>query len=178
MRRGRGGAPPVTGRILDAASAARLAARLRRSGRRVVFTNGVFDLLHVGHVSLLEMARSLGDRRFVGVNSDRSVRRLKGPGRPVVPLAERMEILAALEAVDVVVPFAEDTPARLIAGLRPHVLVKGGDYRKDAIVGRDVVEASGGRVVRVRLVADRSSSALVARAARAGALRSRRRRGR
>jgi D-beta-D-heptose 7-phosphate kinase/D-beta-D-heptose 1-phosphate adenosyltransferase len=155
-------------RIVDRDGAARVARRLRRAGRRVVFTNGVFDLLHVGHVTLLEKARRLGDFLIVGVNSDRSVRRLKGPGRPVVPLHERLELLAALEAVDCVVPFGEPTPARLIAAIRPGVLVKGGDYRKDAIVGREVVEAAGGRVVRVPLVAGRSSSKLVARAALAG----------
>jgi D-beta-D-heptose 7-phosphate kinase/D-beta-D-heptose 1-phosphate adenosyltransferase len=173
MSRVRGGRParragPIrSGRIVERA-AARIAARLRRAGRRVVFTNGVFDLIHVGHVTILEKARRLGDFLIVGVNTDRSVRRLKGPGRPIVPLAERMEMLAALEAVDCVVPFSEPTPARLIAAILPDVLVKGGDYRKDAIVGRDVVEARGGRVVRVRLVAGRSSSDLVARAARSG----------
>jgi D-beta-D-heptose 7-phosphate kinase/D-beta-D-heptose 1-phosphate adenosyltransferase len=174
MSRARGGRPargagPIrSGRVVDRAAAARIAARLRRAGRRVVFTNGVFDLIHVGHVAILEKARRLGDFLIVGVNTDRSVHRLKGPGRPIVPLAERMEMLAALEAVDCVVPFSEPTPARLIAAILPDVLVKGGDYRKDAIVGRDVVEARGGRVVRVRLVAGRSSSDLVARAARAG----------
>ena len=155
-------------RIVDRDGAARIALRLRRAGRRVVFTNGVFDLLHVGHVTLLEKARRLGDFLIVGVNNDRSVRRLKGPGRPVVPLHERLELLAALAAVDCVVPFGEPTPARLIAAIRPGVLVKGGDYRREAIVGREVVEAAGGRVVRVRLVAGRSSSKLVARATRAG----------
>ncbi len=168
MSRRRKAALPRAGRVVDRDGAARIAARLRRAGRRVVFTNGVFDLLHVGHVTLLEKARAFGDALIVGVNTDRSVRRLKGPGRPIVPLAERMELLAALAAVDCVVPFAEPTPALLIAAIRPDVLVKGGDYRKDAIVGRELVEAAGGRVVRVRLVPGRSSSNLVARAVRAG----------
>jgi D-beta-D-heptose 7-phosphate kinase/D-beta-D-heptose 1-phosphate adenosyltransferase len=157
--------PPVaTGVIVPASRAAALFARLRRRGARVVFTNGVFDLLHVGHVSLLEQARALGDCLVVGVNTDASVRRLKGRGRPIIPLAERLEMLAGLKPVDYVVPFGEDTPARLIALVRPAVLVKGGDYRKSEIVGRDTVERDGGRVVRVRLRRGRSTSGLVARA--------------
>jgi D-beta-D-heptose 7-phosphate kinase/D-beta-D-heptose 1-phosphate adenosyltransferase len=134
---------------------------------RLAFTNGCFDLLHVGHVSLLEKARALGDALVVGVNTDRSVRRLKGRARPIVPLAERMEMLAGLRPVDYVVPFAEDTPARLIAEIRPAVLVKGGDYRVRDVVGRATVEAGGGRVVRVPLRKGRSTSELIARARRA-----------
>jgi D-beta-D-heptose 7-phosphate kinase/D-beta-D-heptose 1-phosphate adenosyltransferase len=139
----------------------------------VVFTNGCFDLLHVGHVALLERAAALGDALFVGVNSDRSVRRLKGPGRPVIPLAERMEVLAALSAVDYVVPFGAATPAWLIAAIRPDVLVKGGDYRASEIVGRDIVLASGGRVVTFPLRQRRSTSLLIARALRAARSRAR-----
>jgi D-beta-D-heptose 7-phosphate kinase/D-beta-D-heptose 1-phosphate adenosyltransferase len=152
------------GVVVAPARAARLFARLRRRGLRIVFTNGVFDLLHAGHVRLLVAARALGDRLVVGVNSDASVRRLKGRGRPIVPLAERMEMLAGLTPVDYVVPFGEATPARIIAAVLPAVLVKGSDYRKSEIVGRATVEAAGGRVVRVRLRAGRSTSNLIARA--------------
>ena len=115
-------------------------ARLRSEGKRVVFTNGCFDLLHLGHVTYLEEARRLGDLLVVGVNTDESVRRIKGPGRPIVPLEQRLAVLAALEAVDYVVPFGEDTPYELIKALRPHVLVKGGDWRPEKVVGRDLVE--------------------------------------
>ena len=134
----------------------------------MVFTNGCFDLLHAGHVALLETARGLGDFLVVGVNADRSVRRLKGAGRPIVPLGERMEVLAALRSVDCVVPFGEATPARLIALLGPDVLVKGADYRARTIVGRDTVEARGGRVVTVRLRRSLSTTGLIRRALRAG----------
>ena len=173
MRRA-GAAPPATGRVVRARDAARLFARLRRRGVRLVFTNGVFDLLHAGHAALLFRARALGDALVVGVNGDASVRRLKGRGRPVVPLRERMEMLAGLKPVDYVVPFGEDTPARLLRAVRPAVLVKGGDYRPGQIVGRDQVLADGGRVVRVRLRAGRSTSDLMARARRAARAESRR----
>ena len=162
------------GRVIAAGAAKRRFAALRRRGTRLVFTNGVFDVLHVGHVTLLARARALGDALVVGVNTDASVRRLKGKGRPIVPLRERMEMLAGLKAVDYVVPFGEDTPARLIAAVRPAVLVKGGDYRKSEIVGRDAVEGDGGRVVRIRLRAGRSTTDLVARARRALAADARR----
>ena len=135
----------------------------------VVFTNGVFDLLHVGHVTLLEAARREGDTLAVGVNSDASVRRLaKGTDRPVVPERERARLLAALACVDCVVLFDEDTPLALIERLRPDVLVKGADYARDAIVGADQVEGWGGRVVRVPLVSGYSTTQLVERLRRAG----------
>jgi D-beta-D-heptose 7-phosphate kinase/D-beta-D-heptose 1-phosphate adenosyltransferase len=156
-------------KILPAGRAATLARRLQRRGQIVVFTNGCFDLLHAGHAGLLEKARAHGDFLMVGVNSDRSVRRLKGAGRPIVPLRERMEVLAALRAVDCVVPFGEATPARLIVRIRPDVLVKGADYRRAEIVGRDTVEAAGGRVVTVPLRRGRSTSDLIRRALRAAA---------
>ena len=152
--------------IILAARRAASALRLRRRGRTVVFTNGCFDLLHAGHLALLERARSLGDVLVVGVNSDRSVRLLKGAGRPLVPLAERMEMLAGLRVVDYVVPFDAATPARLVALLRPDVLVKGGDYRRSEIVGRRTVEAYGGRVVTVPLRRSRSTTDLIRRACR------------
>ncbi len=146
----------------------RLAAALarRRHGRRVVFTNGVFDLLHPGHVRLLLAARRLGDLLVVGMNSDASVRRLKGPDRPFVKQRDRAAMLAALEAVDYVVIFGQDTPARLIERLRPDVLVKGGDWSRDRIVGREVVEAAGGRVVRLPLLKGHSTTRLAGRVRR------------
>jgi D-beta-D-heptose 7-phosphate kinase/D-beta-D-heptose 1-phosphate adenosyltransferase len=138
----------------------------RAAGRRVVFTNGCFDLLHPGHVALLEAARAEGDLLVVGVNSDRSVRELKGAGRPAIPEAERAEALLALEAVDRVVVYDDPTPAAVIGALVPDVLVKGADWAADAIVGADVVTAAGGRVVRVGLVPGRSTTALLERARR------------
>jgi D-beta-D-heptose 7-phosphate kinase/D-beta-D-heptose 1-phosphate adenosyltransferase len=136
---------------------------LRQRGRRVVFTNGCFDLLHPGHVHLLEAARAEGDFLIVGLNSDASVRGNKGPSRPVIPEHERAETLLALESVDRVLVYDDPTPQRLIDALVPDVLVKGADWALDAIVGRETVESAGGRVVRVDLIAGRSTSALVAR---------------
>jgi len=135
----------------------------KAAGRTVVFTNGCFDLLHTGHVALLEQARGQGDVLVVGLNSDRSVRELKGPGRPVLSEGERAEVLAALEAVDRVVVYDEPTPIEVIRALVPDVLVKGADWALDAIVGRDVVEAAGGRVVRVDTVPGHSTTSLVER---------------
>ena len=135
----------------------------REAGRRVVLTNGCFDLLHAGHLALLEAARHEGDALVVAINSDGSVRRLKGSGRPLVPQAERAEALAALEAVDRVVVYDEDTPVAVVKALLPDVLVKGADWGADEIVGRAEVEAAGGRVVRVALVPGRSTSGLVER---------------
>lgn len=130
----------------------------------VVFTNGVFDLLHVGHVTLLEQARALGTGLIVGVNSDASVRRLnKGVERPLVPAHDRARVVAALASVDCVVVFDEDTPLELIRALKPDVLVKGADYEKSQIVGATDVEGWGGRVVRVPLVPNQSTSDLVRR---------------
>lgn len=130
----------------------------------LVFTNGVFDLLHPGHVTLLETARSLGAVVVVGVNTDASVRRLeKGPGRPVNPEGARARVLAALAAVDAVVLFDEDTPLELVHALRPDIIVKGADYPRDRIVGADFVEARGGRVVRVPLVPETSTTRIVER---------------
>jgi len=131
---------PLSSKIKGREELMGVLARLRSGGKRVVFTNGCFDLLHLGHVTYLEEARRLGDLLVVGVNTDESVRRIKGPGRPIVPLEQRLAVLAALEAVDYVVPFGEDTPYELIKALRPHVLVKGGDWRPEEVVGRDLVE--------------------------------------
>ncbi len=136
-------------------------AREKRNGRKVVFTNGCFDLLHPGHIRSLEAARALGDVLVVGINSDSSVRALKGPGRPVIPEGERAEILASLECVDAVLIFDERTPQRVIAALLPDVLVKGGDWPGDQIVGRAEVEGSGGRVERVEILDSYSTSAIL-----------------
>ena len=135
----------------------------RAAGLRVVLTNGCFDLLHPGHIALLERARTEGDLLIVAVNSDASVRRLKGPRRPLLPEHERAEALLALEAVDRVIVYDEPTPLELIEALRPDVLVKGADWAPDAIVGREVVESGGGRVVRVELLPGRSTSLLLER---------------
>ncbi len=134
---------------------------LRAKDQTVVFTNGVFDLLHVGHVRYLQQARSFGSALIVGVNSDRSVKTVKGPGRPLMPQDERAEVLTALACVDGVVLFDEATPYELIAAILPDVLVKGADWAEDAIVGRDLVERRGGRVVRIPLEPGRSTSALI-----------------
>jgi len=136
-------------------------ARARDNGERIVFTNGVFDLLHAGHVRYLRQARALGDALIVGLNSDRSVRDNKGPGRPLTPEAERAEILEALTFVDAVVIFDDETPLDLITALQPDVLVKGADWAEDAVVGRDIIERRGGRVVRVPLEPGRSTTAII-----------------
>ena len=137
--------------------------RLRAAGARVVFTNGVFDLLHVGHVRYLAQARALGDALVVAVNSDRSVRELKGPDRPVLDENERAEILAALRNVDYVVIFDNVSPRSLISQLLPDVLVKGGDYPIDEIHGREEVEAAGGRVIPLPFVDGASTTSLIQR---------------
>ena len=147
--------------IVERDEAGRLADRLRREGRKVVFTNGVFDLLHPGHVRYLARARSLGDALIVGVNSDQSVRSNKGDGRPINVEAERAEVLAALDAVDAAVVFDEETPHDLIAAVQPDVLVKGADWPEDGIVGRDIVEARGGIVVRVPVEPGHSTSSII-----------------
>jgi D-beta-D-heptose 7-phosphate kinase/D-beta-D-heptose 1-phosphate adenosyltransferase len=137
--------------------------REKRNGRRVVFTNGCFDLLHPGHIRILESARAMGDVLIVGLNSDASVRQLKGVGRPVIAEGERGEILAAFETVDAVVIFDELTPRRVIARLLPDVLVKGGDWPGDQIVGRAEVESAGGRVVSIPVVPGYSTTAILER---------------
>ena len=134
---------------------------LRAKGKRIVFTNGCFDLLHVGHVRYLEKAKTLGDVLIVGVNSDTSVRKLKGPKRPILPEEERVEILSGLGCVDYVTLFTEMDPLKLITSLQPDILVKGGDWTKEQIVGREVVERSGGEVVIVPFVGKASTSNLI-----------------
>lgn len=146
-------------------------AAARRAGRRIVFTNGCFDLLHVGHVRYLAAARRLGDLLVVGVNSDASVRRLKGPTRPINPTRDRCEVLAGLASVDYVVTFSADTPYRLIAAVQPDVLVKGGDWRPDAIVGADLVRKRGGLVRSLPFTPGASTTGLVARVRQSGSSR-------
>jgi len=155
-------------RLLSREAAQAQIASLRAAGKTIVFTNGVFDLLHPGHVRYLQQARALGEALFVGLNGDASVKRNKGEGRPINSESERAELLAALECVDAVVLFDEDTPAAIISALQPDVLVKGADWAADRIVGRDTVEARGGRVVRVTVEEGHSTSALVQKV-RAGA---------
>ena len=154
---------PGAERVLSREQAVQLVGRLRASGARIVFTNGVFDLLHPGHVRYLQEARGYGDALVVGLNSDASVRRNKGDGRPIVRGNERAEALAALACVDAVVQFDEDTPAEIISAVQPDVLVKGADWPADQIVGRDTVEARGGRVIRVAVEPGYSTTALIER---------------
>jgi rfaE bifunctional protein nucleotidyltransferase chain/domain len=141
----------------------RLVGELRSAGKTIVFTNGVFDLLHPGHLRYLQQARSLGDALIVGLNSDRSVRANKGPTRPVNPQDERAELLAALACVDGVVIFDQETPFDLILAVQPDILVKGADWAESAIVGRDIVEQRGGAVVRVPIEPGYSTTSILAR---------------
>lgn len=150
-------------KILTLTQLLEAAARQHASGRTIVFANGAFDLLHVGHVRYLEAARRQGDWLAVGVNSDASVARAKGPGRPVLPQDERAEIVAALAAVDAVVVFDEDSPSSLIAALRPHVHAKGTDYTADSVPEREVVAGYGGKTVIVGDAKDHSTTDVVAR---------------
>jgi D-beta-D-heptose 7-phosphate kinase/D-beta-D-heptose 1-phosphate adenosyltransferase len=149
--------------VKSLAGAVRAARAAQRGGRRVVFTNGCFDLLHQGHIRYLERARALGDLLVVAINSDASVRRLKGPRRPVVPAGQRAEVLAALEAVDLVLVFHELDPERVIRALRPDVLVKGGDWTVDRIVGAAFVRSLGGRVRSLPFVPGTSTTDLIDR---------------
>jgi rfaE bifunctional protein nucleotidyltransferase chain/domain len=159
--------PVILGRmiekILTLEQMLRERERLRAAGARLVFTNGVFDLLHVGHVRYLTQARSLGDALVVAINSDRAVRELKGTDRPIFDEAERAEIVAALRSVDYVTIFDDISPRSLIARLLPNVLVKGGDYQLDQIHGREEVEAAGGKVISLPFVNGASTSALIQR---------------
>lgn len=151
-------------RLLTAAAGAAFAREVQSHGGQVVFTNGVFDLLHPGHVRYLQEARALGAALIVGLNSDRSVRAIKSPGRPITPEQERAEVLLALACVDAVVIFDDDNPHAIIATVQPDILVKGADWGPDSIIGRDVVEARGGRVVRMELSEGHSTSQLIAKA--------------
>ncbi len=137
--------------------------RLRRQGKRIIFANGCFDLMHSGHVSMLTQAKTFGDILVVGMNTDASVKRLKGDKRPILDQVSRLTLLAALESVDYVTTFEEDTPLALIRRLQPHVLVKGGDWSPEAIVGKEVVEHAGGQVVAVRHQKGLSTTHLIER---------------
>ena len=156
-------ARPSGPRLIGREEAAAVSADARVTGRTVVFTNGVFDLLHPGHVRYLREAALLGDVLIVGQNTDASVRRNKGSGRPITPELERAEIVGALECVSAVVLFDEDTPAQIIQAVQPDVLVKGADWPADQIVGRDTVEARGGRVVRIAIEKGYSTTAILDR---------------
>ena len=156
------------GKLLSRHELEARAATWRTDGKRIVLTNGCFDLLHAGHLALLSHAAQLGDVLVLAINSDASVRRLKGPERPLVPQSERAALLAALTFVDAVTIFDEDTPLAVLEAVKPHVLVKGGDYQASEVVGRELVEAAGGRVVIVPLTPDKSTSSLVARIRGAG----------
>jgi len=151
------------GKVVQLPALVRLRRALKRKGKVVVFTNGTFDILHRGHVEYLARAKRLGDVLAVGLNTDASIRRIKGPGRPVNRAKDRAAVLAALQAVDFVCLFAEDTPGRIIARLKPDVLVKGADWKKDEIVGREIVESLGGKVRRIPLTPGRSTSRLIDR---------------
>ena len=158
--------PPLTRaqrKIQSWTALSRIVRQAKTRGRTVVFTNGCFDLLHAGHVRLLERAKRYGDLLIVGVNSDRSVKALKGAGRPIVAQRDRLLVLAALASVDYVTLFHEATPQRLVERLRPHVLMKGADWSARKIVGRETVLRRGGRVVRVPLLKGYSTSALIQR---------------
>ena len=152
--------------LLSADGAVRFAEAVRSRGGTLVFTNGVFDLLHPGHVRYLQQARALGDALIVAVNSDRSVRANKGPNRPINPEKERAEVLLALACVDAAVIFDEETPRAIVSRVQPDVLVKGADWGEHDIVGRDIVEERGGRVVRIELAQGHSTTELIARARR------------
>ncbi|MHC4941497.1 MAG: D-glycero-beta-D-manno-heptose-7-phosphate kinase [Planctomycetota bacterium] len=157
------GVSPYADKILTQPEAAEAAGRIAERGENLVFTNGCFDLIHGGHVSYLRNAKGLGDYLMVGVNDDASVGRLKGPERPILPLEERMEILASLQVVDFVVPFTEDTPLELIQAVTPQVLIKGEDWREKGVVGREWVESHGGEVVLMPLRAGYSTSNVIER---------------
>ena len=150
-------------RFPNSEAAAEWAAARRAGGERIVFTNGVFDLLHPGHVRYLQEARAQGDALIVAVNSDRSVRAIKGPSRPINDERDRAEVLAALACVDAVVIFDEDDPHAIISAIQPDVLVKGADWAEDRIIGRDVVEARGGKVVRIRFAEGYSTTGMIRR---------------
>jgi rfaE bifunctional protein nucleotidyltransferase chain/domain len=155
------GARPARRKIVTPRALVAAVQSAKRRGRRVVFTNGCFDLLHVGHIRYLERAKRLGDLLIVAVNTDRSVRRIKGPHRPVVPQAQRAEVVAALGCVDYVVLFPTETPRPLIASVRPDILVKGGDWSVEQIAGKAEVEASGGKVKTIPLTRGSSTTKLI-----------------
>jgi len=160
MRNDRAGALPGT-KIISLSILKRKVALLKRDGKRIVFTNGCFDILHYGHTKYLQDARAKGDYLVVAVNSDSSIRKIKAKNRPVVGEADRLRVVAALECVDFVVLFKEDNPLKVIMALKPDILVKGSDWSKERIVGADFVESYGGKVLAIKLVKGRSTSAII-----------------
>lgn len=151
----------MSSKLYSRRALSRLADRLRRRGKQIVFTNGCFDILHAGHIQYLEKAKQFGDLLVVGLNSDRSTRKLKGPGRPINSEKDRAQVLGALSCVDYVVIFDEDTPLELIKAIKPHVLVKGADWPLHSIAGRKEVLGWGGRVRRIRLLKGRSTTRIL-----------------
>lgn len=158
----------AAGKVLTPDQIRGVRRRLRRTRARLVFTNGCFDLIHPGHVAFLQRARALGDALLVALNSDDSVRRIKGMGRPILSIEERIGVLSGMEAVDYICVFEEDTPHEILRHLLPDVLVKGGDYSPDQIVARDVVEDAGGRVATVSTTFKTSTTAIINRILKAG----------
>ncbi len=148
-------------KLLGIKSAVEVIKKLKRKKKKIVFTNGCFDILHAGHVRYLAKARSMGDFLVLGLNSDKSIKRLKGKNRPIVPEGERAEVLSALESVDLIVKFTGDTPIKLIEAIGPDILAKGSDWASGKIVGEDFVKSQGGRVARVRLVKGKSSTNII-----------------
>lgn len=153
----------MDGKIQNLAELIKIRQELKGEGRKVVFTNGCFDLLHSGHIHIFKEAKKQGDILIVAVNDDASVRKIKGPSRPIFPLDERLEVLEALEEIDYLVAFSEETPQKIIASLLPDVLVKGGDWKIDEVVGRREVEEAGGRVVIVPYLEGFSTSDIIQR---------------
>jgi D-beta-D-heptose 7-phosphate kinase/D-beta-D-heptose 1-phosphate adenosyltransferase len=151
------------GKVVGLSTLIKVRRAAARSGRRVVFTNGTFDILHRGHVEYLALARACGDLLIVGLNTDASIRRIKGKGRPINRQNDRAVVLAALQAVNYVCLFGEDTPLRMIRALRPDVLVKGADWKREDIVGSDIVLANGGTIKRIRLTPGRSTTSVIQR---------------
>ena len=148
-------------KFLEPTNLAAVLQNLKNQGKKVVFTNGVFDLLHLGHVTYLQKAREQGDLLVVGLNSDASVKRIKGPLKPLLPLAERVEMLAALSCVDYVTFFEEDDPFNVVKTIKPDILVKGGDWAVDKIIGGDLVQSWGGKVMNIPVVEGRSTTNLI-----------------
>ena len=153
--------PFLRDKIKNLNSLKKIVSRLKKQGRKLVFTNGCFDILHYGHAKYLEDAKRKGDILIVGVNSDQSVRRIKGNKRPIVNESDRISLIAALESVDYAVLFNQDTPIKVIETLKPNILVKGADWKKGNIIGENIVSKSGGKVVRIKLVAGRSTSSII-----------------
>jgi D-beta-D-heptose 7-phosphate kinase/D-beta-D-heptose 1-phosphate adenosyltransferase len=151
----------ATRKIQNLKDLIKIRQNLKRAGKKVIFTNGCFDLLHSGHISLFRRAKKLGDVLIVALNTDASVRKIKGPSRPIFPLKERLEVLEAIEAVDYLTWFPEETPQKIIAALVPDVLVKGGDWKPEQVVGKKEVETAGGQVVIIPYLRGHSSSAII-----------------